>query len=454
MGVKVAKFGGSSLADAGQVRKVVDIVNADPDRRYVVVSAPGKRHGNDQKITDLLYLCHDQARLDQPFDQVIERIERRYHEIAADLGLKLDLHAILAEARAGIAASAGDGPDFAASRGEYVNAQLVAEALGWAFVDAAELIVFDARGRFDPVQTYPKVEARLAGVERAVIPGFYGADAAGKVRTFSRGGSDVTGAIVARGAKAAVYENWTDVSGLCMADPRLVTNPRTIDVVTYQELRELAYSGATVLHDEAVFPVRQAGIPVHIRNTNAPQDPGTRIIRDDLLPDDAEEPTRRGTITGIAGRKDFTVITVEKALMNAALGFGRRVLDVIEAQGISFEHMPSSIDTLSLVIADAQLEGKLRDVIEQIDAAVDPDRIDVDSELALIATVGRGMAQTPGMAAKVFGALAAAEVNIRMIDQGSSELNIIVGVNSADFDRAVRAIYAAFVGGDVAGAEG
>lgn len=437
MPVKVCKFGGTSLADADQIRKVQAIIQADPDRRYVVPSAPGKRSKDDQKITDLLYLCHEHARQGVKFDEVFGLIADRYRQIIKDLGLSLNLDGELDTVKTNI--TNGASADYTASRGEYLNGFIIAALLDYTFIDPAEVIVFDERGRFDSEQTQATMSARLAEVERGVIPGFFGAMPDGTIKTFSRGGSDITGAIVARGAHASVYENWSDVSGLLMTDPRIVDNPKSIAVVTYSELRELAYMGATVLHDEAIFPVRQAGIPVNIRNTNDPDHPGTTIVSN------AEPVTSQGMITGIAGRKDFTVIAIEKALMNAQIGFGRRLLSIFEDHGISYEHTPSGIDTISVVVADKHLEGKLDEVMEEIRVELKPDKLDAYPDMALIATVGRGMAHTPGMAAKVFNALGDAKVNIRMIDQGSSEINIIVGVENAQFEMALQAIYSAFV---------
>jgi aspartate kinase len=437
MGVKVCKFGGSSLADASQFRKVAEIVNADPQRRYVVPSAPGKRTKDDQKVTDLLYLCHASAAQNVPFDDTFNRITDRYQQIIDELGLSLDLSPHLAEVKQKIAGGAS--ADYTASRGEYLNGLVMADLLGFDFLDPAKVIHFNANGRFDSETTQQTISKALDEHDRAVVPGFFGSMPDGSIKTFSRGGSDITGAIVARGCGAAVYENWTDVSGLLMADPRIIDSPRPIEIVTYAELRELAYMGASVLHDEAIFPVRQAGIPVNIRNTNAPDDPGSMIVAE------AGPTTTKGSITGIAGRKDFTVIAVEKSLMNAEVGFGRRLLGVLENHGVPFEHMPSGIDTMSVVVADSALEGKLDDVLDQIRSACKPDELDVYPRMALIATVGRGMAHTPGMAARLFAALGEARVNIRMIDQGSSELNIIVGVDAGDFETAVRAIYHAFV---------
>ena len=443
MGIKVAKFGGTSLADAAQFRKVQAIVAADPQRRYIVPSAPGKRYAQDRKITDLLYLCHAHMRQRVPADEIFGLIAGRYLELVADLGLKLDLRPALDQIKAQLADDHcnGGSADFAASRGEYLSGLILATLLGYDFIDAADVIAFDAHGKFDSELTQQRMSQRLARHPRAVVPGFYGGAANGYIKTFSRGGSDISGAIVARGVNAEVYENWTDVNGLLMADPRIVTNPRPMDLITYRELRELAYMGATVLHDEAIFPVRKAGIPINIRNTNDPAHPGTMIVRD------ASPVTNHPAITGIAGRKDFTVIAVEKAMMNSEIGFGRRLLGVLEDHGVSYEHTPSGIDTMSVVVADAQLVDKLDDVLRDIRAVCQPDALDVYPHMALIATVGRGMAHTPGMSARLFGALGAAGVNIRMIDQGSSELNIIVGVASADFEKAVRAIYQAFVGG-------
>ena len=441
MGIKVCKFGGSSLADAGQIGKVREIIAADSERRYIVPSAPGKRNKEDQKITDLLYLCHKHAEQGLGFDTVFDLIRARYTEIVAGLGLSLDMGPHLDEVRERIAG--GESADYAASRGEYLNGIIIAELLGYAFIDPAEIIRFNEHGRFDAEGTQAVASQRLKAAERAVVPGFFGSMPDGKVKTFSRGGSDVTGAIVARAAGASVYENWTDVSGMLMADPRVVEKPRPIEVITYKELRELAYMGATVLHDEAIFPVRQAGIPVNIRNTNRPDDAGTMIVREDDAP-----PFEAGSsaLTGIAGRTDFTVISIYKALANSEQGYARRILEAVENNDVSFEHMPSGIDTVSVVIADSELEGgKLDEVMEDIRNAVEPDEIEAQPNMALIATVGRGMMHTPGMAAKLFTAVADADVSIRMIDQGSSELNIIIGVGAIDFEKAMRAIYAAFV---------
>jgi aspartate kinase len=427
------------VADAAQLRRVEAIVRADAGRRWVVPSAPGKRHATDHKITDLLYLCHESAKRGVGFDEVFGLISGRYLMIVSELGLALDLKPPLAEIHAQIAAGAG--ADYAASRGEFINGQIVAALLGWQFVDPAEIIQFDARGAFLPEQTNAAVSARLSQHERCVVSGFYGAKPDGSIKTFSRGGSDITGAIVARGVGADVYENWTDVSGLLMADPRIIPNPKKIAGLTYRELRELAYMGATVLHDEAIFPVRESGIPVNIRNTNDPEDPGTLIVRangNDKLP-------YTGQLTGVAGRRGFSIIAIEKTLMNTEVGFGRRILTVLETNNVSFEHMPSGIDTLSLVVSTHELEGKVDKIVREIKLECRPDTVEVEHGIALIATVGRGMMHTPGMAAKVMTALASGGVNIRMIDQGSGELNIIVGVREDDFEPAVRAIYNAFV---------
>jgi len=443
--LKVAKFGGTSLAQASQVAKVRSIIEQDPARRFVVVSAPGKRSSDDQKITDILYLCHELASQHLPIADLWHRVEDRFLQIASELKVDFDMKPDLDAARAGIEKAGADGlgPDFAASRGEYLNAKLIAALMGWEFVDAAELIKFDDSGRMQAGPTYLAAAEKLSQVERAVIPGFYGADPTGYVKTFSRGGSDVTGAIVARSVEADIYENWTDVSGLLMTDPRIVENPKPIQVITYRELRELSYMGASVLHEDAVFPVRQTAIPVNIRNTNRPEDDGTLIMS--IAAAQAARNTPAAAISGIAGRKDFSVITVEKAMMNAEIGFGRKVLSVLEDHKVSFEHAPSGIDTLSVVVSTDSLKKSQQQVLDEIRFRVEPDSVEVEDGLALIATVGRGMARHPGTAATLFSALAKADVNVRLIDQGSSELNIIVGVSASDFNGAVKAIYHAFV---------
>ncbi|MEM1212421.1 MAG: aspartate kinase [Planctomycetota bacterium] len=454
----VCKFGGTSLADAAQFRKVREIVLSDPARRVVVPSAPGRRTKDDDKVTDLLYRCHALAAAGEDYAGVFAEVSQRFQGIADELGLTLDLAPVLEEADHQIGRVAVDGgsAEYAASRGEAINGRLVAELLGAEYVDAVEVMRFGGDGRFDAAASYASVAERLdlseAG-KRYVVPGFYGSDAEGGVRTFSRGGSDVTGAVVARGLGASVYENWTDVPGLLITDPRVVPEAFPIEVMTYRELRELSYSGATVLHEDAVFPVREAGVPVVIKSTNAPEQPGTRIVS---RHDREADPDAAGgyAITGIAGRKDFTVITLEKAMMNSEVGFGRRALSVLEDMGISFEHMPSGIDTMSVVVADDALEGgRLERVKAKLreELGLGEDEVSHDGDIALIATVGRGMSRRPGMAAKLFAALASADggrgVNIRVIDQGSSELNIIVGVATGDYEAAVRAIYDAFVTG-------
>ncbi|NLX69909.1 MAG: aspartate kinase [Clostridiales bacterium] len=440
MGVIVAKFGGTSLSCVEQFCKVRDIILSDANRRYVIPSAPGKRYSNDTKITDLLYMCHERARQSLAFDDIFNVIAQRYKEIIEGLDLNLDLEPELNEIKTKI--QEGASADYTASRGEYLNGIILAELLGYDFIDAADIILFDSKGAFDSEGTNEAVIQRLQHHERAVIPGFYGSMPDGQIKTFSRGGSDITGAIVARGVNADIYENWTDVSGFMMADPKIVDNPKPIRKITYRELRELAYMGASVLHADSIFPVKKAGIPVHIKNTNAPSDPGTIIVNE------AEPVCCTGGITGVAGRKGFTVIAIEKTFLHDELGFGRRLLSIIESNGISFEHMPSGIDTISLVIADSQLDGKLEKVLKEIKEQLKPDSVEVYSNMALIATVGRGMARTPGIAAKLFTALGREGINVRMIDQGSSEINIIVGIENEDMEDAVRAIYHAFVDGD------
>lgn len=433
----VAKFGGTSLSDAQQFKKVKSIIMADRRRKYVVPSAPGKRFEKDYKITDLLYLCHAHVKEGIPFEDVFKVISKRYLELASELSLSIDLSKYLDEIKKDI--TGGETVDYTASRGEYLNGLILADYLGFEFIDAAEVIFFNECGVFDAEKTQSVISKRLAHVENVVIPGFYGSLPNGALKTFSRGGSDITGAIVARGTNADLYENWSDVSGFLMADPRIVDNPKTIKKMTYRELRELAYMGAAVLHDEAIFPVRKAGIPINMKNTNVPSDPGSLIIND------FEPTTSLGTITGIAGKKDFTVISIEKAMLNAEIGIARKLLSILEAHGLSLEHMPSGIDSICLVIADCLLENKLDKIIDEINTQCEPDSIDVYPNMSLIATVGRSMAHTKGMAANIFQALADKQINIRMIDQGSSEINIIVGVENSDFEAAIKAVYHRFV---------
>ena len=433
---KVVKFGGSSLANAEQFRKVGDIIRSEEGRRYVVPSAPGKRFSGDTKVTDLLYACYDRAAQGKEFGGIFQEIKERYYEIIRGLDLKLSLEEEFAQIEADFRAQAGT--DYAASRGEFLNGKIMAAYLGYEFVDAASVIRFDKNGNFDGEKTDRLLGKRLSKCERAVIPGFYGAKEDGTVQTFSRGGSDVTGSLVARAVHADIYENWTDVSGFLVTDPRIVENPAVIETITYRELRELSYMGATVLHEEAIFPVRKEGIPINIRNTNRPQDKGTFIVESTC-----RKP--RYVITGIAGKKGFCSINIEKSMINSEVGFGRKILQVFEDQGINFEHVPSGIDTMTVYVHQDEFEEKEQQVIAGIHRAVQPDFVEMESDLALIAVVGRGMKSQRGTAGRVFAALAHAHVNVKMIDQGSSELNIIIGVENRDFETAVKAIYDIFV---------
>ncbi len=433
---KVVKFGGSSLASAKQFQKVGRIIKSDASRRYVVPSAPGKRFSEDTKVTDMLYSCYGLALQGRDFTKELTAIKARYDEIIEGLGLTITLDSEFKTISENFCGKVGR--DYAASRGEYLNGILMANYLGFEFVDAADYIKFDEAGNFDAVTTHQLLSAKLAETETAVIPGFYGSTPDGKVKTFSRGGSDVTGSIVAKAVHADMYENWTDVSGFLIADPRIIKNPKAIDTITYRELRELSYMGASVLHEDAIFPVRKEGIPINIRNTNAPEDKGTLIVEDTC-----RKP--RFVITGIAGKKDFASITIEKAMMNSEIGFCKRVLEVFDENHISIEHMPSGIDTMTIFVHQDEFEEKEQDVIAGIHRAVEPDFLELESDLALIAVVGRGMRATRGTSGRIFSALAHANVNVKMIDQGSSELNIIIGVRNHDFDNAIKAIYDIFV---------
>ena len=433
---KVVKFGGSSLASARQFKKVADIIKSDKTRRYVVPSAPGKRSDKDEKVTDLLYACYDAVAEGRSYKKILEKIKSRYMDIIDGLDLNLNLDHEFDRIEENFLAKAGR--DYAASRGEYLNGIVAANFLGFEFVDAAEVIFFDENGNFEAEHTNRELSERLEHVEKAVIPGFYGSKPDGTIKTFSRGGSDVTGSIVAKAIHADMYENWTDVSGVLVTDPRIVENPEVIETITYKELRELSYMGASVLHEDAIFPVRKEGIPINIRNTNRPEDKGTLIVESTC-----RKP--RYTITGIAGKKGFCSINIEKAMMNAEVGFGRKVLSVFEQYGISFEHMPSGIDTMTVYVHQSEFEEFEQSVIAGIHRAVEPDTVELESDLALIAVVGRGMRSTRGTAGRIFSALAHARVNVKMIDQGSSEWNIIIGVKNDDFETAIRAIYDIFV---------
>ena len=436
--LKVVKFGGSSLASAEQFQKVGNIIRADQDRRFVVPSAhtPGKRFDGDTKVTDMLYGCYAAAEAGEDFSDKLKAIRARYDEIIQGLGLDLSLDDEFAVIAENFAAKAGS--DYAASRGEFLNGKVMAAYLGYEFIDAASVILFDEDGSFAADETNKRMAKRLASCENAVIPGFYGAYADGRVKTFSRGGSDITGSIVARALKADLYENWTDVSGFLVTDPRIVEDPAVVEMITYRELRELSYMGASVLHEEAIFPVRKAGIPINIKNTNHPENPGTMIVA-------TTSKRSKYTITGIAGKKGFVAVTIDKDMMNSEIGFCRKVLSVFEENQISIEHMPSGIDTMCVLVHQDEFQEYEQVVLSGIQRAVEPDAIEVVPDLALIAVVGRGMKETRGTAGRIFSALAHAKINCRMIDQGSSELNIIIGVSNDDFEKAIKSIYDIFV---------
>ena len=436
MELKVAKFGGSSLADASQICKVRRIVEENPERRYVIPSAPGKSDRYDVKITDLLYAFENAVAEKRDYSEYYDLISERFIGIRDELGLDLDIEKELEVILKNVLSGAG--PDYAASRGEYLNGLILSKLLGFTFVDAKDVILFDKRGRYDERATERKVYDVLKDIERAVIPGFYGSLPNGNIKTFSRGGSDITGAIIAASMRADLYENWTDVSGFYMVDPRVVTRAKKVETVTYRELRELSYMGAAVLHEDSIFPVYKYAIPINVRNTNEPENRGTMIV-----------PTidrfTGSPVTGIAGKKNFTIISIEKNGMNAELGFGRRVLASIEKYGIPFEHMPSSIDSLCVVLEDSKVKDNIDDIVDDIHRTCEPDSVEIIKDIALIATVGKRMRDSIGTAATLFTALANARINVRMIDQGSSEISIIVGVKNEDFEKAIVAINDAFL---------
>ncbi len=430
------KFGGSSLASAAQIKKAADIIRADANRRYVVVSAPGKRDDADVKVTDLLYRCYDEAAAGQDFSETLGRIADRYAQIIRELPVDFDLDAEIDVLREHLRTKPNR--DYMASRGEYLNGRVIAAYLGYPFVEPAECIFFTDYGVLDEERTFRVLGDRLRSLPNAVVPGFYGAMPDGRVRTFSRGGSDITGSVVALAVKAKLYENWTDVSGMLSADPRVVDNPGVIEHITYTELRELSYMGASVLHEDAIFPVRRGGIPINIRNTNRPGDPGTMI--EPVL----TKGIRRGVVTGVAGKKGFTCVCVEKSMMNAEVGFIVKLLGIFAKFGVPFEHCPTGIDTVSVIVDKNLFEQNRENVLLEIQRELSPDAMTVeDDAMALIAVVGHGMTGVKGTAARVLKGLADGDINIRLIDQGSSELNIIVGVNEADCENAIRAIYSA-----------
>ena len=438
--IKVCKFGGTSMADAKAIRQVKSIIEQDKDRRYVIVSAPGKRFKDDIKITDMLYRCYNDVVESGSCAKTFKIIRDRFTEIVKDLGLAIDIESILDKTEKEIVENKS--ADFAASRGEYLSAIIAADFFGYEFVDAADMVRFDSHGKLNQDYTDDKVANRLGNIERAVIPGFYGKNFQGDIKTFSRGGSDITGSIIARAMKAELYENWTDVSGFLVCDPRIVPEAKVIKQITYKEVRELSYMGASVLHAEAISPVMKRRIPINIKNTFKPQDKGTMIVPNDQYVNDENV-----VVTGIAGKKNFTVLLIEKSMMNAEVGFIRKVLSVVEHYGLCVEHLPSGIDTLSIILESEQLaNGVLNDLVGEIRENVNPDFVHVIENISLIATVGHGMARRPGTAATLFTALAKANINIKMIDQGSSELNIIIGVNNSDYEKCIKVIYDAFCG--------
>ncbi len=436
--LKVTKFGGSSMADAGQFRKVRDIVMSDTGRRVVVVSAAGKRDKNDHKITDLLYLCHAHTLYGVECDRVFDMITERYIQIRDELKLDVDLESEFAALKKRLDKKKVS-QDELVSRGEYFSAKLMAAYLDFQFVDAADWVKFNLDGTVDQKESYAALRAQISG-RGVVIPGFYGVMPDGHIRTFTRGGSDITGALAAAALDADVYENWTDVSGILMADPRIVDNPQPIPEVTYDELRELSYSGAQVLHEGTIFPVREKNIPVNIRNTNAPNDPGT-MIREEF--ETEEDPHRM--ITGITGKKDFTIVSMSKRGMSNEVGVLRGMLSVFERHGISIDFAPNGIDNVSVVVSTEAVEPYLYNILAEIQREVKPNTLDVHDKIAIVAAVGRNMAYRPGISGRIFAALGEAGINIRMINQGPDELNIIFGVENRDFAEAIRVLYNSFV---------
>lgn len=436
--MKVCKFGGTSMASAQTVSKVIDIINDDTKRRYIVVSAPGKRTDKDEKITDMLYACYDEAQRQGNCDKTFSKVRERFLDMAQDLDVDIDIEGLLFEIQANI--EHGESREYTASRGEYLSAKLLSAKMGYPFVDTQDIVKFNEKGELQTHYTLDLIKQRLDGLDRAILPGFYGSGTKGEIITFSRGGSDITGALIARAVGADLYENWTDVDGFLVADPRIVENPTYIEHLSFKELRELSYMGAEVMHPESILPVSSVGIPINIKNTFNPSHPGTMIVAQKDLPDDDK------IITGVAGKKGLTIINIEKDMMNSEIGFGRRVLSVLEYEGISFEHVPSGVDTLSVVISDEYVAGKMQRILAELQESVNADSIEIHSGLSLIAVVGHKMSSRYGTAAVIFDALAKNSIEVRMIDQGSSRLNLIIGVNTTDYEKAINAIYHAFLG--------
>lgn len=439
MKIIVSKFGGSSLGDSNTFKKVFQIVKADENRKFIVASAPGKANASDSKITDLLYLSYDLASNKINYSEILDSINMKYREIVNNLDITFDIDSALSNLDKDL--REGKSREYIASRGEFINAQILANFLGYEFVDAKNLILFDDKGFFLEEKSYDEIYKLRESGKSYVIPGFYGSDNDGNIRTFSRGGGDLTGSIIASGLKSDLYENWTDVSGFMTCDPKIVKNPRHIDVLTYRELRELSYAGASILHEEAILPVSKAGIPVIIKNTFKPDDKGTMIVPDEK----ASLDKNTSGVTGIAGRKNFTVINIEKTKMNNEKGFHRKLMSVMEVNNVIIEHMPSSIDSVSLIISDKYLTGGIDSIISEIKTFLRPDKVKVTKGIALISVVGRGMIKHIGVSAKLFNALAKENINIQMIIQGSSEMNIIVGIDEKDFENAIKSIYHAFL---------
>ncbi len=442
--IKVAKFGGSSVADAGQFKKVRDIVRADHDRRFVVVSASGKRFPSDNKITDLLLLVNAHIAYHVDCTALLKDIEQRYVDIAEELGLKYPIARKFEEFSAVINSLS---PEYIVSRGEWFTGQLMAEYLGIPFLDAADVMVFHHDGTVDMTRTATRVNDAVARLGTFVLPGFYGSTVDGTIKLFQRGGGDITGAILARCLDAGVYENWTDVSGFLAADPRIVEKPRSIKRITFDEMRELSYMGASVLQEEAIFPVREANIPIQIKNTNDPEARGT-VIRESAAERELEH-----LITGIAGKKDFLAVHVQKAHMSNAVGFVRRALSVFERYGVSVEHIPTGVDSFGIVVNGADVKDTIYSIVNDLQQELKPDSVNIVDQLALISVVGRNMSRRAGTSGRIFGALGEAGINIRMITQSSQEISIILGVNNSDFDRAIRVIYDKFVAGEMVGAD-
>lgn len=434
----VAKFGGSSLADASHIQKTASIINMDPARRYVVISSPGERTDDDIKVTDMLYMCHSRFTNRENYQDMLNAIHLRFDEIVAGLGIDFDVNAEIKELHKSL--MMGKSSDFIASRGEFITSKIMAKVLGWEFVDASEIIFFNNDGSLNELKTFSTASRILKPLEHAVIPGFYGIMPNGSIKTFNRGGSDTTASIISRSVKADLYEKWTDKAEIFSADPSIIDSPRTVENITYKELHELSYMGFNVLNEDSVFPINRAGIPVNIRDTHDINDKGTLI-----LPELPEDFPRENMFVCVAGKRGFRVLQIDKYKLNRETQFPAKLFNIFARYNIACEHCLTGIDVVSLVLKNPLFDLRRSEIISEIKRELSPDNVEVRTNMSLISVIGQGMGTVKGVFAKVFNALANAEVKVKMIEQGSDDLNIILGVDDEDYERSIRALYNALI---------